>query len=46
MIASTGPSRVKQRQTDESDGGGDGEGADETHEEADEAREADKHLEE
>lgn len=46
MVASTGPSWVKQRQPNERDGGSNGEGPDEAHEEADEAGEAYKDLEE
>lgn len=46
MITSTGPSRVKQRQSNKRDGGSNGQGPNETHKVANEAREADKHLEE
>lgn len=46
MVAGAAPSRVEQGQPDERDGGSDGERSDEAHEEADEARETNKHLEE
>lgn len=46
MVASTGASGVKQGQPNKSDGGSDGEGPDEAHEEANQPREAYKDLEE
>lgn len=46
MVASTGPSRVKQGQPNERDGGSYSEGPDEAHEEANEPREAHDYLEE
>ena len=45
MIASFGASGVKQRESDERDGGRDGERPDETHEDTDEAGEPHHHLE-
>lgn len=46
MVPGTGPGRFKQRQSDERDGGTDGERSDKAHEEADEAGETDNHLQE
>lgn len=44
VVASTGPSWVKQGQPNKRDCGSNGEGADEAHEEANESREAYKDL--
>lgn len=46
MIASTAASWVKQGQSNERDGGGNGERSNEAHKEADQARESNKHLKE
>lgn len=46
VVASTAACWVKEGQSNERDGGGDGEGTNEAHEEADEARETNQHLEE
>lgn len=46
MVASFGSGGVKQGQSNERDSGSDGERSNEAHEEADQAGETDKHLEE
>lgn len=46
VVTGTGTSWVKQGQSNERDGGSDGERSNEAHEEANEARETNKHLQE
>lgn len=45
MVSSAAPSWIKQRQTNKSDSGSNGERSNEAHEETDEARKSNKHLE-